>query len=490
MKKRLKKLQTIALILFVVTAFGAITAVTLIIAQGGKITPNGISQTGIIRINAEPDAGIRVYVDDKKISLTDKRIEGLEEGEYLIRVEKEGFLSWEKKVFVTEGIVKDVYVTMLKEELELEQLTNTDIERIFFSPDGNYVYYVILNAEEFNQNGIWRLKLTQNTLESVGIVDVKSEKIAEMTKSLRTILEGNYDLKIAPNNSRFLLTTDDTLYIYETATAELRDISDPSFLGFVPNTFSWLNEGNSIIIEQVSMLFEVNLRTYQTNLITLFRETEPVYAVNGESVVFYQNGTYYSYKNNEKKPLKSKFDLPIPTALWLSERNDDLLYIKDATGTLHFTYLDKGIERIGAYNLLKLSNDGQNALLKDTAGNIYNFREEIVIATDEFTTSIELIESAEESFQSSYQFSPDNNYLIQMKQTSQGDAEETKFNLIGLYGKNSYELLKTTQYVNDTNFSLVNSSKEFIVLLSDTIETEEEQAPLFESNIYKIELVG
>ena len=73
MKKQIQKLTQALFILFVIAAFGCITAFTLIIAQGGKITRGGITQTGIIRVNSEPADGIKVYVDDERVSLVDKR---------------------------------------------------------------------------------------------------------------------------------------------------------------------------------------------------------------------------------------------------------------------------------------------------------------------------------------------------------------------------------------------------------------------------------
>jgi len=161
MKKKLKKLTTIFFVLAIAASFITATVVIIIIAQGGKVTPKGIEHTGIIKLHLKPSNDIKVYVDEKQVKVSNDRIENLTTGEYEIKIEKEGYSSWTKKINIEEGIVKDLFVTLFPKELKLEQITTTSIDNVFFSPDGSYLIYTVTKAES-QQNGIWKLKLTPN----------------------------------------------------------------------------------------------------------------------------------------------------------------------------------------------------------------------------------------------------------------------------------------------------------------------------------------
>ncbi|MBD3279966.1 PEGA domain-containing protein [Candidatus Dojkabacteria bacterium] len=502
MKKRLQKLAQAFFILFVVAAFGCITVLTLIIAQGGKITRDGIKETGIIRINSEPGDGIKVYVDDEKVSLVDKRIEGLEAGEYVVRIEKEGYLPWEKKVLVDVGIVKEIYASLLKEDLELQQLTNTNIDRVFFAPEGNYAYYVITQSEVTEENGVWRLKLSQNTLESIGLVSTESEKLSDINKKIEKAISNSYSIDIAPDNSKFILKngSENLFYVYNISEGELVDIKSPTSLGFIPDRYYWFKNGDSLIAQTGNNIYEINLSSNQITLVYNFQETDPVYAVNGRNVIIYANDSYYVYENETRNLLSPKFELPVPDQLWLSQTSDDLLYVKSGD-LLYFSNLKKELVKVGQYDVLDVAHDGQNALLSSEDGSIYSFRGELIVAIDKINVSTKLIKKNYNPKSESYTFSPDNNYLLE-RILENGTA---KFRLIGLYGENNYDLLETTRHVGMNNFGLVNGSSEFLILLKDIVpniqtttgevsednaEAETETQPATpDANLYKIELV-
>ncbi|MBN1331763.1 PEGA domain-containing protein [Candidatus Dojkabacteria bacterium] len=489
MKKRLQKIIQAFFILFVIAAFGCITAVTLIIAQGGKITPTGITQTGILRINSEPADGIKVFIDGERVSLVDKRVEGLEEGDYTLRIEKEGYLPWEKRVSVDNGIVKEIYASLLKEDLELKQLTNTNIDRVFFSPDGSYAYYVITKSDTPSENGIWRLKLTQNTLESIGLVKTQSERISEITKAIAGILQGEYVIDIAPNNSKIILRNENSslFFIYYIDQAQLVDIKTPTSLGFTPEKYFWFKNGDSLIAQSGNSVYELNLGSNQITLVYNFQGVDPIFAVNGRNIIIYANDQYYSYENESRSLLGQKFTLPAPDQLWLSQESDDLLFIK-STGVLYFANLKKEIVEIGEYEIVDISNDGQNAILRNTGGALYSFRGELIVATDKISTSTKLIQENYDSKSQIYKFSPDSNYLLERVLYN----GQSIFKLIGLYGENTYDLLITSKHVGANNFGLVNGSREFLILLKDTTsaaDTGTTQSTAVEANLYKIELV-
>ena len=278
------------------------------------------------------------------------------------------------------------------------------------------------------------------------------------------------------------------------------DITSPTSLGFVPEDYSWFKNGESLIVKSGNSIYEFNLNSGKITLVYNFQNSGPIYAVNGRNVIIYTNSKYYNYENETRNLLSPKFELPVAKQMWLSQKSDELLYLK-AGEILYFINLKKEMVEIGKYDVISISNDGQNALLRDSEGKVYSFRAELIVATNKIQTSLGLIEGNYDPAIHTFKFSPDNNYLLQ--KTTGGDT--CSFKLIGLYGENNYALLETDRQVGNNNFGLVNGSREFLILLkdivpnitthsdtadTDTTDSETAAQPVIpDANLYKIELV-
>lgn len=470
MKKTFRKITSIFLILLVISIFVGLTVLLVIIAQGGKVTPQGIEKTGIIRLNIEPDKDINVFVDGKKVDLKDKRIENLDEGDYEIVVSKEGYSSWTKTVFVEEGIVKDLYVNLFPEDLQLEQLTTTNIDKSFFSPDGNFVVYIVKNGTT-EENGVWKLKLAQNT---ISFISNRPEKIYGIDKQLETLLNQDYQITISLNNSKFVLSTPDSQFIYgmDKGVTPI-DLLDIKNVGFLPDEYKWFEDGDSLILKKDNTIYEYEIVENVVKVVHQF-EDNPIYAVNGRSLVFFANGEYYKYQNSQKELLNTAIKSKLPNAdrLWLSSYEDNLMYI-ESESTLYFVDLERSIHKIGNYELLDLAAKGRGALLFDPAEkSISLFRNEFIPAKGQIDTNITLINKKFDSTTQSYKWSSDSTHVI--------FSEANKVYLTDLYGANTYQVLESKQ-LDNSNYQLVNEASEFVVLLSDS--TKDKGA-----NLYKIAL--
>src|SRR3990167_10917913 len=60
-----------------------------------------IEKTGIIAISSLP-TGAAIYLNEKLVNATNTNLSDLVPGEYQVKVAKEGYLPWEKKVLVEE----------------------------------------------------------------------------------------------------------------------------------------------------------------------------------------------------------------------------------------------------------------------------------------------------------------------------------------------------------------------------------------------------
>ncbi len=470
-KKGLKKLIKVLFILSVIGMFVGLTVLLIIIAQGGQVTPQGIEKTGNIRLYVEPSRDINVFVNGEKVRLNDKRIENLKKGEYEIIIEKEGYSPWAKTVVVEEGIVKELYATLFPAELQLEQITTTDIDQAFFSQDGNFVVYVVKNAA-VEENGIWKLKLTQNTLS---FVNNRPDKIYEIDERLATLLDEDYTIDISLNNTKFVLSTPTAQWIYsmDKGTQPINMLAIER-VGFMAEQYTWFEEGDSLILEKDKTIYEYEIAENIAKIIYQFTNTEPIYAVNGRSLIFYANNLYYKYQNSQKELLQTNVKSILPKAekLWLSSHDDNLLYVQ-SNSELYFIDLKRSIHKIGAYELLELAPGGRGALLLDPATNIISlFGNEFIPAKNQIDTNIIILNENFDSTEQSYKWASDSSHVIY--------REDNKIYLIDLYGANSYKILESQQ-LDKPSYQLIKEASEFIVLLSDSMKDDS-------SNLHKIAL--
>ncbi len=481
MKKKLKKLTTIFFVLAIAASFITATVVIIIIAQGGKVTPKGIEHTGIIKLHLKPSNDIKVYVDEKQVKVSNDRIENLTTGEYEIKIEKEGYSSWTKKINIEEGIVKDLFVTLFPKELKLEQITTTSIDNVFFSPDGSYLIYTVTKAES-QQNGIWKLKLTPNAF---GLLDNKPEKIASLNAELKDILAKNYDINIAPDNSKFLLENSEKQIVFNTdANKEFTDIQNIDHLGFLADSLTWFENGDSLIIEKDKAIYEFDIAENVVRLIHKFSNA-PIYAVNGRSVVFYTSDSYYKYSNSQKAKLKTeiKTNLPKPKQIWLGQVDDKTIYITSEDDNLYFLRTDNSLHKLGEFTPIVISGNGQGAILKDAADFVTVLRIDYIQATDKVEINMKQIlenYSLEKDF---FKWAPESSQIIY--QHISEDLPSVR--LIDMYGSNSYQILANKQIMSG-RYGLANNSSDFVILLSDSEDNDNIESEDQSYNLYKIQL--
>ena len=99
--------KSLSIIFFVLIFIAAVTYGISFFARGYQISTNGkigFMATGIISATSKPK-GASVYVNDKLITATDDTI-NLPPDEYTIKIVKDGYLPWQKKIQVKNGTEK------------------------------------------------------------------------------------------------------------------------------------------------------------------------------------------------------------------------------------------------------------------------------------------------------------------------------------------------------------------------------------------------
>lgn len=133
-------LFTIFTILVIVIAAG----VTVYWAKGYTFSSSqkGLVGTGIISVTSIPDSA-SVFVDGHLTTATNATVSSLLPKEYTVRVVKEGFIPWERKVKVREGLVTELKLTLFPAIPTIYPLTFTGVKNPILSPDNTKLAYIV-----------------------------------------------------------------------------------------------------------------------------------------------------------------------------------------------------------------------------------------------------------------------------------------------------------------------------------------------------------
>lgn len=145
------------------------------------VTKKSVRSTGLISATSDP-TGAQVYVDNVLKTATNNAF-NIDPGWYTVRIIKEGYLPWEKKLRVQGEIAVKVEAFLLPGNPSLSPLTNTGVLKPTLSPDGTKVAYIIPArsgtepVEVLKRTGLWILELSDSPLgrnrdpQQVGVAD-------------------------------------------------------------------------------------------------------------------------------------------------------------------------------------------------------------------------------------------------------------------------------------------------------------------------------
>jgi hypothetical protein len=169
MKKNL--LIPAAILLFLVIG----TILTVFYGKGYRITfkqemPK-ISKTGLLVAESEPK-GAQVFIDDHLTTATDNTL-NLNPGIYNIKIQKEGYFSWQKKLKIEAEVVTNIEAKLLSSAPRLESIATTSIKNPLIDPSYTKIAYQISSESAVRKNGIFVLNMNTSSIP-VPVLTLKS----------------------------------------------------------------------------------------------------------------------------------------------------------------------------------------------------------------------------------------------------------------------------------------------------------------------------
>jgi hypothetical protein len=178
-----------------------LTTLVILLARGYTIdfTNKRLESTGILALNSLPD-GALVYINEISKDVTNTSITDLKPGNYKIKLEKDGFRTWEKEVLIQKELVTEIEALLVPIYPSFKPLTYTGVNRPSISPDGQKIIYFVYN--QGSSSGLWLVDLEERPFN-----------LSQKPELLLAASENNpfvniKSLEWSPDSSEVLITTD------------------------------------------------------------------------------------------------------------------------------------------------------------------------------------------------------------------------------------------------------------------------------------------
>lgn len=164
-----------------------------------------IEAQGLLVADSSPN-GAQVLINDKLTTATDDTL-NLSPGEYSVKLIKDGYIPWEKRLKIQTGVVTETQARLFPTAPSLRAETSTGALLPTLSPDNTKLVYGVASGSA-EKRGIWVMDLTDRPL----LTQAQSRQIAENPFLAQAVFTWSPDSKqiIASINNKiyYLLDAD------------------------------------------------------------------------------------------------------------------------------------------------------------------------------------------------------------------------------------------------------------------------------------------
>lgn len=161
-----------------------------------------LNPTGIISATSRPK-GASVYVDEKLITATDDTI-NLTPGVYLLKINKDGYLPWQKTITIKPETVYQTDIQLFSSVPDLKPLTLTGAINPSSNIDNTKIVYAVASASATKDNGLY-------LIESNGLPSSLIRGISRQLSPNTAIIDwAKFTFTFSPNSKQILATNSDT----------------------------------------------------------------------------------------------------------------------------------------------------------------------------------------------------------------------------------------------------------------------------------------
>lgn len=196
----MRRLILTSILIFALISLG--TAIAILYAKGYRFVPGPgkprIEGTGLLVLTSKPD-GARVYINNHLTTATDNTI-NLPPGEYAVRIEKDGYFPWNKKIEIKREIVREADALLFPIAPKLEAATITGASNPVIDNSGTFIAYTTASSSA-TKNGIYVLDMNSRPILTIGGL---TTQIAADNPSFGQFSQAS--LTFSPDNTQILAT--------------------------------------------------------------------------------------------------------------------------------------------------------------------------------------------------------------------------------------------------------------------------------------------
>ncbi len=227
-----------------------------------------ISNTGVLTIDSIPSRS-SMFIDEEEYGKTPKSVT-FPGGEYLLKIEKEGYHDWEKEITVTEGKSSSIYPWLIAENIKSEEIFSSeeiiDTEHMYQNEDS--IFFTLYTTEgNIRSYELWRLRTSSSAW------NFSDNPTLILTFDIDTASENTFEILPSPDSSivLFSLYTDlsKSRYLVDTKEPNILDNLIPITLnGFSDYSITWGNSSKFLLLESDTDILSYDIETGIKYLIT------------------------------------------------------------------------------------------------------------------------------------------------------------------------------------------------------------------------------
>lgn len=147
------------------------TSIAVFYARGYRFLPGQdgntiIKGTGLLVVTSNPD-GAKVFVNDHLTTATNTTV-NLPEGDYEIRITKDGYSTWKKKITINNEVVSKANALLFPNAPRLESITLTGASNPVADPLVTFLAFTVASSSA-DKNGIYILDMNGRSLLNLGV---------------------------------------------------------------------------------------------------------------------------------------------------------------------------------------------------------------------------------------------------------------------------------------------------------------------------------
>lgn len=187
------------------------------LARGYRIdlTTRQIKGTGILATSSIPE-GALVYIDEEPYSATNTTISSLKPGHYKVKIQKQGYTSWEKEIRIEKELITEIEAVLTPLFPELKPLTFTGAKDPLLSPDKQKILFT---ADINGESSLWLLEIAERPFN---LASRPRELLSDTEKNTYTQATKRW----SPDSQSVLLDLGESKILMDTNSKTLTPITD------------------------------------------------------------------------------------------------------------------------------------------------------------------------------------------------------------------------------------------------------------------------